>query len=88
MGHTVGTKLPRWTRADDDAIRACVCEGCGRWHTGQLQAIAAQLGRSYRAVISHASRIGQRGAPGRGIKRPYKKKPARTTRAFWNAAGC
>ena len=56
MGHKVGTKLTRWTRAEDDAIRACVCDGCGRWHTGQLQAIAAQLGRSYRAVINHASR--------------------------------
>ena len=76
-----GRKLQRWTRAEDDSIRACVCDGCGRWHTGQLQAIAAQLGRSYAAVVNHASRIGQRSAPGRGINRPYKKKPALPTRA-------
>ena len=78
MGHIVGTKIRRWTQADEDTIRACVCTACGRWHTGQLQAIAAQLGRSYGAIVTHAARIGQRGAPGRGHTRPRTTPPART----------
>ena len=71
MGHIVGTKIRRWTQADEDTIRACVCTACGRWHTGQLQAIAAQLGRSYGAVVTHAGRIGQRGARGRRPRQPF-----------------